>query len=119
MPILTWPVALFGLAALPGVAAIYMLRTRSRRHVVSCLMLWADQRRARAGGLKFQRIQTPLLLILELLIVAMLVLTAAGPKVPTDRNRRPLVVVLDDSFSMQAGGSGSPRCVGSVSLTNR
>jgi len=111
MPILTWPVALFGLAALPGVAAIYMLRTRSRRHVVSSLMLWADQRRARAGGLKFQRIQTPLLLILELLIVAMLVLTAAGPKVPTDRNRRPLVVVLDDSFSMQAGGSGSPQAL--------
>ena len=111
MPIFTWPVALFGLAALPGVAAIYMLRTRSRRHVVSSLMLWADQRRARAGGLKFQRIQTPLLLFLELLIVAMLVLAAAGLKVPTDRNIRPLVIVLDDSFSMRAGGNNSPRAL--------
>lgn len=109
MPILTWPIAMFGLAALPGVAVIYMLRTRSRRHVVSSLMLWADQRRPRAGGLKFQRIQTPLLLFLELLAVALLVLAAAGPRIPTDRNTRPLIVVLDDSFSMQAGAEASPQ----------
>jgi hypothetical protein len=111
MPILTWPFVLFGLTALPGVAAIYMLRTRSKRHVVSSLMLWTDQRRARAGGLKFQRIQTPLLLILELLIVTLLVLAAAGPKIPTARNRRPLVIVLDDSFSMRAGGENSPQAL--------
>ena len=102
---------LLGLIALPGVAAIYMLRTRSRRHVVSSLMLWADQRRARAGGLKFQRIQTPLLLILELIIITLLVLAAADVKIPNERNRRPLVVILDDSFSMQAGGKESPQAL--------
>jgi len=116
MPILTWPFALFGLTALPGVAVIYMLRTRSRRHVVSSLMLWADQRRPRSGGLKFQRIQTPLLLILELLTVALLVLAAANPKLPTDRNRRPIVIVLDDSFSMLAGGDNSPRALGQKAI---
>jgi len=111
MPILTWPMALWGLAALPGVAVIYILRTRSRRRVVSSLMLWADQRRPRAGGLKLQRIQTPLLLVLELLIVALLAVAAAGPKLPTARTTRPLIVVLDDSFSMQAGGEASPQAL--------
>jgi len=72
-------------------------------------MLWTDQRRARAGGVKFQRIQTPLLLLLELLTVALLVLAAAGPRVPTGRHNRPLIVVLDDSYSMRAGGDNSPR----------
>jgi len=109
MPIFTLPFMLLGLAALPGVAVIYMLRTRSRRQVVSSLMLWSDQRHARAGGLKFQRIQTPLLLIIELIIVTLLVLAASGPKIPTQRNRRPLVIVLDNSFSMQAGGKDSPQ----------
>ncbi|MCP4375346.1 MAG: VWA domain-containing protein [bacterium] len=118
MPIFIWPIALFALTALPGVAAIYMLRTRSRKHVVSSLMLWNDQRRAQTGGLKFQRIQTPLLLILELLIVTLLVLAAAGLKIPTDNNRRPLVIVLDDSLSMQAGGKNSPQTLARKTIQN-
>jgi len=109
MPILALPIAMFGLLALPGVAVIYMLRTRSRRRVVSSLMLWADQRRARTGGVRFQRIQTPLLLLLELLTVALIVLAAADPRLPTGRHNRPLIVVLDDSYSMQAGGDNSSR----------
>lgn len=116
MPVFALPIALLGLAALPGVAVIYMLRTRSRRRVVSSLMLWADQRRARAGGVRFQRIQTPLILLLELLTVALLVLAAAGPRGPTGRNIRPLIVVLDDSYSMRAGGENSPRARGRLAI---
>src|SRR5262249_39321732 len=39
----------------------------------------------------------------------LLVLAAAGPYVPTNQGARPLVVVLDDSFSMLAGGEDSAR----------
>lgn len=109
MPVLALPLALIGMVAIPGIAAIYLFRNRSRRYVVSSLMLWSDQRRARAGGLRFQRLQTPLLLMLELLAIVLLVLAAAGPRIPTVRNTRPLIVVLDDSYSMRAGGDDSPK----------
>ena len=103
MGVLTLPLALIGLAGLPLVAAIYILRSRSRRHHVSSLMLWADQRRASQGGRTIQRMEVPLLLVLELLAVALLTLGAAGPRILRPDSRGRLVVVLDDSYSMQAG----------------
>ena len=41
--------------------------------------------------------------------VLLLALAATGPRVDTGQGRWPLVVVLDDSFSMLAGGEVSPR----------
>ena len=55
------------------------------------------------------RLRTPLLFWLELLLLLLLVLSAAGPHLPTAAGARPLVVVLDDSFSMLAGTPDSPR----------
>src|SRR4051812_19591336 len=104
-PLLTYPLALAGLAVgVPALLAIYWLRNRFRRRVVSSLMLWADAREARAGGTRLHRLQTPLLFLLELAAVGLLVLAAADPQVRTRQGARPLVVVLDDSFSMLAGG---------------
>ena len=40
MPFLTYPLALLAAAALPALAAIYILRNRYRRREVSSLMLW-------------------------------------------------------------------------------
>ncbi len=109
VPFFTLPLALFGLAALPTLAAIYWLRNRFRDVPVSSLMLWALQQQPRAGGLRVQRLQLPLLFFLELLALLLLVLAAADPSTPFAAGRRPLVVVLDDSFSMLAGGQDSPR----------
>ena len=104
---------LLGLLALPALAAIYWLRSRSRRVTVSSLILWADQRRARQGGLILQRMQAPLTFFLELLVIALLVAAAAGPSMLKREIVRPLVVVLDDSYSMLARlgarGQDSPR----------
>lgn len=112
MPIFSLPAALWGLAALPVLAGIYLLRNRSRRQVVSSLMLWSDITRSSEGGRHLRRLQVPLLMILELLILALLVMAAADPKVLTSGGRRPVVVVLDDSISMLAGGVDSPRSRG-------
>ena len=109
MPTFSLPAALWGLTALPVLAGIYLLRNRSRRQVVSSLMLWADITRSSEGGRHLRRLQVPLLLILELLILALLVMAAADPKVLTSGGRRPIVVVLDDSLSMLAGGADCPR----------
>ncbi|HTF37428.1 MAG TPA: BatA and WFA domain-containing protein [Blastocatellia bacterium] len=104
-----FPLALFGLLAVPALVAIYWLRNRSRRRVVSSLMLWMDQHQLKEGGLLIHRLQTPLLFFLELLSILLIVLAAAGPMVRAGEGARPLVIVLDDSFSMLAGGEDSPR----------
>src|SRR5262249_49650606 len=72
------------------------------------LMLWVDAHEARAGGTRLQRLQTPLLLLLELAALVLLVGAAADPHVRTTQGTRPLVVVLDDSFSMLAGADSAP-----------
>ncbi len=108
MPVFTLP--LLGLAAavaVPALAGIYWLRNRYQRHSVSSLMLWVDHRSPREGGVRRQRLQTPLLFFLELLAVALLVLAATGPRLLSDQAASPLLVVLDDSYSMLAAGPGS------------
>ena len=107
--IFSLPWAFLGLVALPALAAIYLLRSRSRRRPVSSLLLWAEATRPHAGGRTLKRLHVPLLLVLELLAVAMLVTASTGPEVSAGRTQPPLAVVLDDSFSMQAGGEESPR----------
>jgi hypothetical protein len=109
MPILATPLALAALAALPAAAAIYLLRSRHRRRIVSALFLWSTIDKARGGGTRVDRIQTPLLLLLELMILAALALAASGPRVWSVSGRTPMAVVLDDSISMRAGGDDSAR----------
>jgi hypothetical protein len=109
LPVFITPLAFWGLLALPILVAIYWLRTRPRRYPVSSLMLWVDTQETRQGGTRIERLMTPLLFFLELLALTLLVLAAADPYLPLRENVRPLIVVLDDSFSMQAGGEDSPR----------
>ena len=109
LPLFTTPVAFWGFFALPILVGIYWLRTRHRRHPVSSLMLWLDPRESPQGGTRIDRLRTPLLCFLELRILTLLVLAASEPRLPLRESVRPLIVVLDDSFSMQAGDERSPR----------
>ena len=109
LPLFTYPLALAGLIGVPLLVGIYLLRNRFRRQQVSSLMLWLDVREARQGGTRIRRLQTPLLFLLELLAILLLILAASNPHLRLSQTARPLVVVLDDSFSMLAGGDGSPR----------
>ena len=61
IPTFTLPLGFLALLAIPGLVAIYLLRTRSRRYPVSSLMLWVNQQQARQGGLRVERLRTPLL----------------------------------------------------------
>ncbi len=109
MPIFTFPLAFIGLLAVPALVAIYWLRSRSKEHTVSSLLLWIDEKQVWEGGRKIHRLQTPLLFFLELLAILLLVTTAAGPMIRASDGARPLVIVLDDSFSMLAGREVSAR----------
>jgi hypothetical protein len=106
IPFLTYPLALLGLAALPALAAIYILRNRFRRRQVSSLVLWRFHVQSKSGGAKVHRLQLPLLFFLELVALALLVTAATGPHWKLPQSDRPLVVVLDDSFSMRAARGG-------------
>lgn len=103
------PWAFLGLLAVPVLVGIYWLRTRSRPVTVSSLLLWQDPTEVRTGGLRFEALRTPLLFLLELLAIILLVLAAAGPWLQTMLGSQVLVLVLDDSYSMQAGNADSPR----------
>ena len=109
MPIFTLPLAFIGLLAVPALIAIYWLRNRAREHQVSSLLLWLDERQKWEGGQRIHHLQTPLLFFLELLLILLLVMAAAGPKLRAGQSGSPLVVVLDDSFSMLAGNQESAR----------
>ncbi len=100
---LTTPWALLALIAIPIVFGIYFFRTRSRRREVSSLFLWVDQSQARQGGRRLQRLQLPLLIFLELLVLILLAIAAARPMIRIESSGRPTVIVLDSSYSMQAG----------------
>jgi len=109
IPLFTTPLAFVGLVSLPALVAIYLFHNRSRPLPVSSLLLWGDLRESRDAGTRVDRVRAPLLFWLELLILLLLVLAAAGPHLPSASGGRPLVVVLDDSFSMQAWAPDSPR----------
>src|SRR6185437_6155383 len=106
IPFLTYPLALIAMTALPALAAIYILRHRFRRRQVSSLMLWRFHVQSKEGGAKIHRLQLPLLFFLELLALLLLVVAATGPHWRLAQSPRPLIVVLDDSFSMRALSSG-------------
>ena len=100
---LTTPWALFALVSVPVVFGIYLFRTRSRRCEVSSLFLWIDQSQVRQGGRRLQRLQLPFLIFLELLVLILLAIAAARPMIRIESMRRPTVVILDASYSMQTG----------------
>jgi len=106
IPLLTYPLALIALATVPALAAIYILRNRFRRRQVSSLVLWRFHVQSKAGGAKIHRLQLPLLFFLELLALLLLVAAATGPRWKLPQSSRPLIVVLNDSFSMRAVADG-------------
>lgn len=110
IPFLTYPLALIGLATLPVLAAIYILRNRYRRQPVSSLMLWRQQTQVKEGGFKVDRLQLPWIFFIELLALLLLVVAATGPRWQLPSTIRPLIVVADNSQSMLAGiAAGTPR----------
>lgn len=109
MPVFSFPIAFLALLAVPLLVAIYFLRNRAKERRVSSLLLWLDVRQRWDGGQRIHKLQTPLLFFLELLAILLLVMAAAKPLLRAGDAGKPLVVVLDDSFSMQAGGEDSSR----------
>ncbi len=109
MSFLAYPLGLTGLAAIPLLAVIYLLRRRHRRLPVSALFLWEHAHRPRAAGARLRWSRFPPIFLLELAILLCLVLAAADLLLPRRGARRELLVVLDAHVAMQAPGpDGTP-----------
>ena len=109
-PFFAQPLALFALFSIPLLFFIYWFhRRRHREYVVSTLIFWQLQKKASQGGEYFERFSFSAFFLLELIILILLVLAASVPMLPTHRKGKPFCVILDDSFSMRAGGKNSPR----------
>ena len=102
---LEFPWALTALVALPITVVIYLLRNRSKKQVVSALFLWSSPNLSANQGQRIQKVQSSWLLFLELIILTLLALAAANVHVRWLRQDPPTVLILDDSWSMQASKS--------------
>lgn len=118
MPVFALPLALFALSALPLLAAVYFLSSRYQKRVVSSLILWPKDALPKGGGRKTSRFRSSWLFLLELLILVLLALAAAGPMLGLAAGRRQVCVVLDDCVAMRAhdGGGVSARARAEESL---
>jgi hypothetical protein len=97
---LPWALAA-GAAAIVALVAIYLWHRRHQQREVSSLLLWAAVPSPSSGGRTRERVRLPRTFWLELAALSFFALAAAGPLLPFLRRARPLVVVLDDSLSMQ------------------
>lgn len=97
------PAALAFAALSVPIILLYMLRLRRREVLVSSTLLWQRLLRDREANMPWQRLRRNLLLLLQLLILALLVLSLARPYFPTPAIASGnVVLLLDASASMQA-----------------
>ena len=101
---LSYPWALLSLLSIPLIIALYSLRPKRRRLLISTTSLWREALRERQRGLGLQKLLRDLSLILVLLIALVLSLGLSGPQWLTRSKELPdTVLVLDVSASMKAG----------------
>ncbi len=97
------PLALLGLAFVPLVLAMYLLKLRRDQAVVPSTLLWQRLVADVEANAPWQRLRRSLLLLLQLLLVAILALLAARPFLERPAGlARDLVLVVDASASMGA-----------------
>ena len=97
-----YPLALLSLLAIPVIVALYLLRPRRRRVIVSTTALWHKALKDRERGLGLRRLLRNTSLVLLLATALALGLGLAGPQWPTRASERTdTVLVLDVSASMK------------------
>jgi von Willebrand factor type A domain/Aerotolerance regulator N-terminal len=99
----TTPLALLGLAFIPVVVAMYLLKLRRDEASVPSTLLWARLVADVEANAPWQKLRRSLLLLLQLLLVLLLALLAARPFLERPAGlARDLVLVVDTSASMGA-----------------
>lgn len=104
------PAALFLLLAIPVIVVLHLFRQERRRREVSSLYLWreiSDQQSRRVRPRLLRNIN----LLLQLIATALAALALAQPslRLSTVTGASELIIILDDSASMQAASTGATR----------
>jgi hypothetical protein len=100
------PWGLLGLLALPAIVILHLYYRRFPPLMIGGLHLWGAQAQVREAGRRRERLPITASLLLELLAAAALSLVLAQPKRDESRQVEHLVVVLDNSASMQGRPPG-------------
>jgi len=101
--ILGAPAALWALAAVPLLVALYLLRVRRREHIVSSVLLWTRSLPSWTAFRPSRHIERSLLLLLQIAAAAALALALAQPSLlGWTLGGGDVVLVLDASLSMRA-----------------
>ncbi len=110
----TWlaPLAasIVALSTIPPLVALYFLRLRRTRRVVSSTMLWKRATQDLRANAPFQRLRFSLLLLLQLLALALVVLAIAQPQFEFGESQsRRIVFLIDRSGSMNVNDAPGDR----------
>src|SRR5580698_5989367 len=100
------PWGLLGLLAVPAILILHSYYRRFPPLLIGGLHLWGVQAQVRQAGRRRERLPITASLLLELLAAAALSLVLAQPHVAESRRVEHLVIVLDNSASMQARPPG-------------
>ena len=102
------PWGLLGLLAIPTIIAIHLFHQRFPPLYVAGAHLWGVETRTTTAGRRRDRLPVTLSLLLEILAALLLTVGLSEPHLAGTDQVVHLVVVLDDSASMQAHEEGEP-----------
>jgi hypothetical protein len=100
------PLGLLGLLALPVIVLLHLYHRRFRPLLIGGLHLWGADAEVRQAGRRRDRLPITPSLLLELFAALLLSLILSQPRLNQSRGVEHLIVVLDNSASMQAGPPG-------------
>lgn len=104
---LLYPTMLWSLAVLAPLAAIYFLKVRPRRKPTTAYFLWEKILKEHRSSALFQRMRDVWSLLLMALAAAAICFALAQPEWADQR--QDLLIVVDNSASMSAGGGRQTR----------
>jgi len=101
------PTAFWFFLILLPLIAVYLLRIRPELRPTTALFLWEKIFQEKRSSALFRRLRDLLSLLLLLLVFIALILVMAGPVLTGKDEAKHLVLLLDNSASMGAGGGSS------------